>query len=169
MGGFKKPAVTNWVVKLTGKDCILIKLPINNHSYFIAVSKPYSMGRPLINSSCFLQRLERKLLQVFCTLVCRSWIPAIYPLDFHSFYSGRPSLSVELDCTVVLASMISVKLMQFMSHWPRQPNVSAEQENLRTVVGCDRSVSEAQKLLPFALPLGISASRFSQGFFNLAQ
>lgn len=35
MGGFKKPAVTNWVVKLTGKDCILIKLSINNHKVLL--------------------------------------------------------------------------------------------------------------------------------------
>lgn len=57
---------------------------------------------------------------------------------------------MELDCTVVLTSVISVKL-----NWPGQPNVSAEQESLSIVVGCDRSGSEAQKLLPFALPLGI--------------
>lgn len=142
-------------------------MPINNHKVLLL---PY-----LNHTAWTIAHVSYKGWRENCCkhfplcLVCRSCIPAFYTLDFHSFSSGRPSLSVELNCTVVLASVICVKLTQLMSHWHGQPNISAEQESLSTLVGCHRSGSEAQKLLPFALPLGISASRFSQGPFHLAQ
>lgn len=77
------------------------------------------MGRPFINS-LFLTKVGKKtaasILHSAWYVALEFLLPFTKPLDFHSFSSGRPSLSVELNCTVVLASVIYVKLMQLMSH-----------------------------------------------------
>lgn len=75
------------------------------------------MGRPFINSS-FLTKIGKKTA---ASILHAAWYVALeflpfYPLDFHSFSSGRLSLSVALNCTVVLAAVICVKVMQLMSH-----------------------------------------------------